>query len=218
MGFKNVIQDLKKKNFANSQLVELEKKTEKLFDKINVKDKVVDIDLIKNEMEFILLERKTIFSFTGELELIDEDDGILKKIRKISEVLKADGKENKEQVISLLRELEIHFNENQISEIDEEFVSNHLKLIEDTLKLNSFNFNHNYIDKYEFKISGRQYITFLNSISNIAKGNMKEATHSLREFIENYNMTIDEPFWVYERVLIKSMIDGIRERIQSLLK
>ncbi|MCQ4925031.1 hypothetical protein NE686_18160 [Tissierella carlieri] len=55
-------------------------------------------------------------------------------------------------------------------------------------------------------ISNRQISTFERCLKHSFNNNIKEALHSLNEFIDNYQYSIQEPFNSFERISIKTMI------------
>lgn len=208
--FKNIFRNINKKSFVNDELVKLEKNTNELLKKLEKSEGDINLDLVKKEMEFILMERDVAFSFENNLKLTNESDGILKKMNKISEILKKNAEENKVVLLDLIKELKDYFFEKELEEMDKEYVLNLFDSIEEKINLKNTNFDSNYIDKFEFNMSGHQYSSFLSCIANIGADNLKGALDDFYKFAENYRMTINEPFWMYERIILKGLLEGIK--------
>ena len=139
------------------------------------------------------------------LEINQLSNDIFEQIIKI-------GSASKQEILSELNRIDTFDKSN-------EEIKNTLEWIWAKLELDNINlegtvindtFSRDFTDVYGKTIycgiSNRQISTFERCLKHSFNNNIKEALHSLNEFIDNYQYSIQEPFNSFERISVKTMI------------
>ncbi|AMN31245.1 hypothetical protein BFS06_13685 [Clostridium perfringens] len=218
MALSNVLQKFSKVNACNDELVQIEKEVRILYS--NVKNGHYSIDEVKEQISNLTLKRAVVFQVLNKPEKIDKKDIIIDILEEIINIINKDGVKVRKEVIDIFLDFDLkYYNNLEKKTYSKEDIDQIIRSMEKVvelldLKYVDMKFKENKV-KYECKISSRQQLTFRTCLNFIAINKPMDAIHSLYEFIENYGLSNNEAFWMYEKVSMSVMIGGI---IASLKK
>jgi TolA-binding protein len=181
---------------------------------LEIDEKIVtrNYDSIKLEKDNLLEKTRLIKSLGFDKKYEKQIEGICSLADNVVANILRIGSLSKEEVLAKLDEIDFCNNDDEIKETLG-WIQNKLEL--DTIELED-DINNTYIvnqkrglveGKTSFGgISARQLITYENCLKHAMSKSTCEAVHSLKEFIDNYQIGLQEPFSSFERISIRLMI------------